>query len=101
MNITTFILLFLFSNMLFVEVNTLNCGNNQIENCKECGKGNQSDTCATCESNYFPLLENLFCFVCDDPIYGQVGCKGSCIYEIDNKNELYVQCNECKEKRML
>ena len=94
-NILVF-LIFIYSVFL-VEVDALVCGNNQIENCKECGKGNKSDTCAICEDNYFPLLENIFCFSCDDPVYGQAGCKGACSYKIDNTNELYVNCKDCKE----
>ena len=97
MKMNTIFLCFLFSNLLFLEVNTLTCGNNQIENCKECGKGNQSDTCATCEDNHFSLLENLFCFSCDDPIYGQPGCKGACTYKIDKIDELYKKPRKIKD----
>ena len=97
MNHTRLILLFLIASSFFAGANALECGDRQIENCKECGKGNQSDTCAVCEDNYFPLLYNLFCFACDDPLYGQEGCKGQCTYKLDNTNYLYVNCSDCKE----
>ena len=97
MDHTRLILLFLIASSFFGGANALECGDRQIENCKECGKGNQSDTCAVCEDNYFPLLYNLFCFACDDPLYGQEGCKGQCTYNLDLNNSLYVHCQNCKE----
>ena len=60
----TLILLILLLNTFFTKVKALSCGDRQIDNCKECDKGNQSDACAICEDNCFPLLENLFCFAC-------------------------------------
>ena len=91
------ILLFLIANSFFAGANALICGGRLIENCKECGNGNKSYTCAVCEDNYFPLLNNLFCFACDDPLYGQEGCKGQCTYKLDNISLLYVNCSDCKE----
>ena len=97
MNHASLILIFLISSSFFVGAYGLSCGDRQIENCKECGKGNQSDACGVCEDNYFPLLYNLFCFACDDPYYGQEGCKGQCTYNLDVNNSLYVHCQNCKE----
>ena len=97
MNHVSLILLFLIAISFFEGDNSLKCGDRIIENCKECGKGNKSDTCAVCENNYFPLLYNLFCFACDDPFYGQKGCKGQCTYNLDNINLLYNNCLDCKK----
>ena len=78
MNNSSLILLFLLSNLFLLKVNSLKWGENQIDNCIECGQGAESNTCAKCESKHFLLLENLFCIPCDDPINGQIGCKGEC-----------------------
>ena len=93
----TLVLFILILNLKIIKADYLKCGEELIENCKECGKGNQSDTCATCEDNYFPLLNNLFCFSCNDPSYGQEGCKGQCTYKLDWTNYLYTNCLDCKE----
>ena len=97
MNHANLILLLLISISFFAEDNSLVCGGRLIENCKECGKGSNNDTCAVCESNYFPLLHNLFCYACDDPFYGQEGCKGQCAYKLDTINLFYNNCSDCKE----
>ena len=73
------------------------CEDRLIDNCKECGKGNESNSCSICEAEHFPLLENLFCFACDDPLYGQEGCKGECKRINDTNNTLYVNCQDCKQ----
>ena len=81
---------------LFIKQNSLQCGETFIDNCKECGKGEEFNSCGICEPGYFPLLENLFCFPCDDLQYGQEGCKGEC----DGSNFYssgFVTCIECKE----
>ena len=80
----------------FIKKNSLQCGETLINNCKECGKGEEINSCRICESGYFPLLENLFCLPCDDSLYGQEGCKGEC----DSSNfssSGFVTCQECKE----
>ena len=59
-------------------VNSKHCGGREIENCKTCGTGIYSDTCAQCEEKSFPLFENLNCFKCDDKEQGQLGCQGHC-----------------------
>ena len=92
----TFILLALLLNILFVQDHIKTCGEEKINNCLECGKDDKSNECGTCEPGYFPLLDNLLCIRCDDPIYGQVGCKGSC----DGSNYVtssFAYCQECKE----
>ena len=80
----------------FIKQNSLQCGETLIDKCKECGKGKEINSCGICEPGYFPLLENLFCFPCDDLIYGQEGCKGEC----DSSNFYstgFVTCQDCKE----
>ncbi len=92
----TLTLLALLLNLILVQSKGKLCGEENINNCLECGKDDKSNTCGTCEADYFPLLENLLCFSCDDPIYGQAGCKGSC----DGSNYVtssFAYCQECKE----
>ena len=66
------ILFALILNLSTEKVDVLKCGDEIIDNCEECGKGDQSDSCAVCKANHFPLLENLLCISCDDPILGQI-----------------------------
>ena len=63
------------SSVLF-KSNFLKCGEEQIENCDQCRIGESANTCKKCKDKYFPVLNNLFCLACDDPLYGQVGCGG-------------------------
>jgi hypothetical protein len=72
------------------------CGEERIENCKECGKGEESNSCSICEVDHFLLLENLLCISCTDPILGQVGCQGECDSS-DYSNSGFAYCKECKE----
>ena len=58
--------------------NSIHCGDREIQNCKKCGTGLLSDTCAECDEKSFPLFGNLNCFKCNDKEYGQVGCQGYC-----------------------
>ena len=74
----------------FIGVNSIQCGDNQIENCKQCGEEEESDTCKICQDHYFPLLENLICGACNDPIYSQTGCKTECVSILNH-------CEDCKE----
>ena len=83
-------------NLCFIKASSIKCGDQQIDNCKECGQGEESNTCTTCEVEYFPFFENKLCIRCDDSIYGQIGCKGECISE-DYFNLGFVYCKECKE----
>ena len=96
MIIVILILLSLIFNSFFIKANTLKCEDNQIENCKECGEGEESGSCGICEAGYFPLLENLLCIPCNDPIYGQVGCEGECDGE-DYSNNGIAYCQKCKD----
>jgi hypothetical protein len=79
---------------LIIKSETLKCGGEQIENCQECGSSNL-DECAQCKNNHFSLLENLLCIPCDDPIYGQIGCKGTCNPEGYSETG-FALCDECK-----
>ena len=96
MNKALLILLVLLSNSFLVEASTITCGNNQIENCKECGKDDKSNSCGTCEAGYFPLLNNLFCIECNDPVNGQIGCKGDCINN-NSSSSVLALCQDCEE----
>ena len=84
-------------SFLILKVNTIECGNNQIANCKECNlEDKEFNSCKTCEEGYFPILENLFCLPCNDSLYGQIGCKGEC----DGSNfakSSFPYCKECKD----
>ena len=95
MNKETLVLLILILTIFFAGTNTLECGENQIENCKECSK-EVGDSCGICEPNHFPLLENLFCLPCNDPRYGQVGCKGECV-RTNNTDSPFIYCTECEK----
>ena len=96
MNNATFILLILILNFSHEKADVKKCGSEIIDNCKECGKKEKSDSCALCEAEHFPLLENLFCIPCNDQIYGQIGCQGECDSS-DYSNSGFAYCKECKE----
>ena len=96
MNKTNLILVSLFLNAFFIKVIAKECGEEQIENCKECGKGEESNNCEICEAGYFRFLNNLLCIPCNDPIYGQPGCKGECIRNNNTySNSINVFCQDC------
>ena len=86
----------LIMNLFNANAESLKCGDQQIDNCKECAKGEESNSCAKCEAEHFPLLENLFCLPCDDPTFGQVGCLGECDSS-DYSISGIAYCNNCKE----
>ena len=96
MNKSTLILFIILLNFSFSRVDVMKCGDEIIKNCKECGKGEENNTCAICNDKHFPLVENLFCIPCDDLIYGQVGCQGQCDAS-DYSNSGFAYCQECKE----
>ena len=84
----------LMSIFLISKIFNLRCGEEDIDNCLQCGTGQNNNTCAKCENNYFLFLFNYMCLPCDHS-YGDSGCKGNCY--IDDK--LNVTCDEfgCKE----
>ena len=90
------IIIIMIINIFLVKSDSIQCGNHQIDNCKECGQGEDSNTCAKCEAEHFPVLENLLCFPCNDSIYNQVGCKGECDGK-DYSHSGFAYCQECKE----
>ena len=92
----TLILFVLFLNFSNERTDVKRCGEERIENCKECGKGEESNSCSVCEVDHFLLLENLLCISCTDPILGQVGCQGECDSS-DYSNSGFAYCKECKE----
>ena len=91
------ILIFCFIlNLIYFKSNSLKCGGEEIENCEKCGTGEKANTCIECKDKYFLFFNNLYCIPCNDPLYGNVGCVGSC----DSTNYLKdsnIMCNECKE----
>ena len=96
MNKLNFIILICIINLLLIRGKFLTCGEEQINNCKECGKDSQSNSCTTCQVEHFPLLENLLCIPCDDPIYGQAGCEGECDSSKYSQTG-FISCQKCKE----
>ena len=96
MNKTSLIFLFITLNFLLVEAFTRTCGEEEIDNCLQCGTGENSDSCAKCDNAHFPLLENLLCLPCDDPIYNQAGCEGECDSS-SYSNSGFAYCNNCKD----
>ena len=50
------ILYFLLYIFFISKINNLQCGEEIIDNCVECGIGENSETCAKCENNYFLFL---------------------------------------------
>ena len=96
MNKFSLIFLSLILNQLLVYSISKSCGEEEITNCKECGVAENSNSCGICEDNHFPLLDNLLCFPCDDPIYGQAGCKGQCDSSKYSSSG-FVYCQNCKD----
>ena len=90
------ILLFFLSIFPIIKSDHKQCGEEQIENCKNCDINGDSNSCELCENSHFPLLENLLCLSCDDPIYGQIGCKGECDAS-DYSHSGFAYCSECKD----
>ena len=88
------IIILIFS--LFQLINTLQCGDEQIDNCAECSTEEEKiGTCAKCENNYFQFLFNYLCLPCDHETYGDIGCQGNCRRD---ENSVF-KCDEfgCKE----
>ena len=81
--------------------NTLKCGEAEIENCIQCGIGDKNNTCIKCSDKYFLFYNNLYCISCSDPLYGQIGCEGSCkkanITNSFNNGNIICDINGCKE----
>ena len=81
-----------------IRITNLQCGRKEIEHCVKCGTGENSESCAQCENNYFLFLDNLACIPCDDEYYGNIGCGGNCdgskFKEIGN---VLCEENKCKE----
>ena len=86
----------LFTFLLF-KVRSLQCGEENIKHCLECGVGTNKNTCKKCEDKYFLFLENLLCLPCDDKIYGQIGCGGKC--SLINSDPFSILCEKegCKD----
>ena len=89
----TLILFSLMFNLSSLRQETKKCGEEQIENCKICGQGNESNSWNECEAAHFLLLENLLCLPCNDSLYVQVGCKGECDSRIILIQDLFIVKN--------
>ena len=76
----------------------LQCDEEEIDHCIQCGTGENSDTCAQCERGYFLFFHNLLCLKCDHEFYGDVGCGGTCSSERMNETRNIVcDADSCKE----
>ena len=95
MKVNTIIFSFLILLFLLIISYALKCQENTIENCIECGTGENSDKCSVCQEKYFLALNGEVCIKCDDSYYGMVGCSGTCTLIKENAN---VKCQEdsCK-----
>ena len=92
---------FIFCCLFILVINktsVLKCGEEQIDNCLECGKGELSNTCAKCKDKYFLFFHNLYCVACNNSTYGQVGCGGNCDGSRFSTDR-FVYCNkdDCEE----
>ena len=77
-------------------VNSLKCGENEIEGCIKCSSDYNSNKCELCKDKYTLVLDGANCLKCDDELFGLKGCSGNC--EL-NKSDRLVKCqeNSCKE----
>ena len=88
-----FVIFYFILILVINESDTLKCGEEEIENCIECGKGEESNKCAKCKDKYFLFFHNLYCIACNDSTYGQVGCGGNCDSSRFSTDR-FVYCNE-------
>ena len=72
------LLLYYILSLIICKSNALKCGEEEIDNCLQCGTGEASNTCLKCKDKHFLFFNNMFCIPCDDPTYGQIGCGGNC-----------------------
>ena len=77
MRFKTLLLLILIISFIPKTLN-LQCGDENIDHCEECGSGEDINKCAKCEDNYFLFLFNYLCLPCDHLTYGDPGCQGNC-----------------------
>ena len=98
MRLRNIFLLYTISSFLFFGICALKCGENEIANCIECGTGEKANTCISCEDKHFLFFHNLLCLACDDPLYGQVPCKGNCdATDYETTRNVLCEKNGCKE----
>ena len=76
MKVALLLILNLF-NSLLNSSQALKCHEETIDHCTKCDTGENSDSCSSCESKYFLFFNNLLCLPCDNPEFGQIGCKGN------------------------
>ena len=75
MRTLNYFLFYCILSLVFCRVDVMKCGDEVIENCVKYGTGEESNTGTQCKDKHFPFFHNLFCIPCDDPLYGQVGCR--------------------------
>ena len=80
--------------LLIKRIYSIQCGDETIDHCIQCGTGENNETCIQCEANYFLFLFNYLCLPCDNLYYGDVGCDGNC-----QRNGNIFSCDEygCKK----
>ena len=94
MRLKTLLLLILVISFIPKTLN-LQCGDENIEHCEECGSGEDLNKCAKCEDNYFLFLFNYLCLPCDHMTYGDSGCEGKC--KIDDSGDFVCDEFGCKD----
>ena len=83
-------------SLFYSKSNFLKCGEEEIENCVKCGTGDKANTCIECKEKHFLFFNNLYCIPCNDPLYGNIGCEGSCD-ATNYLNDRNIMCDKCKE----
>ena len=71
------LLILLYLNII-IYILALKCDENTIEHCIECNSGENAGSCSKCENKYFLFFNNLMCIPCNDNLYGQTKCSGTC-----------------------
>ena len=79
--------LYLIISILIVSSISLKCGEEEIEHCLQCETGENINSYTLCEDKYFPIMSNIVCLPCNDPLYGNYGCKGKCSIAGNNYQE--------------
>ena len=93
----TYLFFYLLIILLISSSNTLQCGEEEIEHCLECGTGEKINSCAKCEDKYFPIMSDIICLPCNDPLHGSYGCAGKCEIAGNSYEESRnLQCEEGK-----
>ena len=76
---------------------TLKCDQQEIENCLQCGTGENSDTCAKCPETHFLFNHNLRCVPCNDTDLGDSGCEKNCVANFETRYSVDCPEDSCYE----